>query len=179
MGGRWVSVFRQYYEWLGTEQANGNPTHSFAAEKALMQFLAHQKLVNWCHSGDVRGQTPPWDAPDTSPPPETHTHRRSSSRKRRRSCESAAPRQLNPHDIPPIRRLGIISLLEHTQPGWSERGTLGARTWVQPVTYAARAMRVWGAEAVDAAMGPRTALARMHHGETSGQARQVTAAALA
>eukprot|EP00241_Pyramimonas_parkeae_P006969 CAMPEP_0114255982 /NCGR_PEP_ID=MMETSP0058-20121206/17883_1 /TAXON_ID=36894 /ORGANISM="Pyramimonas parkeae, CCMP726" /LENGTH=339 /DNA_ID=CAMNT_0001370465 /DNA_START=226 /DNA_END=1245 /DNA_ORIENTATION=- len=40
----------QYYEWLGTEQDAGNPTHSFLAEKAMIEMLASHGIVSWCSS---------------------------------------------------------------------------------------------------------------------------------
>ena len=85
-----MNLFRQYYEWLGTEQANGNPTHSFAAEKALMQFLAHQKLVNWCHSEDVRGPTHPQTLA-TLTHTHTHTYRRSSMQRAAEAAQALHP----------------------------------------------------------------------------------------
>ena len=89
-----MNLFRQYYEWLGTEQANGNPTHSFAAEKALMQFLAHQKLVNWCHSEDVRGPTHPQTLATLT---HTHTHTRIAG------AQCTGPRKLRKPCTPPAR----------------------------------------------------------------------------
>eukprot|EP00240_Pyramimonas_obovata_P005417 CAMPEP_0118943782 /NCGR_PEP_ID=MMETSP1169-20130426/39024_1 /TAXON_ID=36882 /ORGANISM="Pyramimonas obovata, Strain CCMP722" /LENGTH=385 /DNA_ID=CAMNT_0006889113 /DNA_START=132 /DNA_END=1286 /DNA_ORIENTATION=+ len=38
----------QYYKWKHTERQDGNPTHSFEAERALVEAMAAEGMLHWC-----------------------------------------------------------------------------------------------------------------------------------
>jgi hypothetical protein len=45
----------QYYQHHGTQRVFGNPTHSFAAEAALLQTLAKEKVLSVCGPAGCTG----------------------------------------------------------------------------------------------------------------------------
>ena len=61
IGGAWGRTTPyQYYQFMHTERNNGNPTHSFGAEQALVLNLAHHGVIKMCtNRGCTPTRTPP------------------------------------------------------------------------------------------------------------------------
>lgn len=51
IGGTWTATTPyQYYTFLHSERPDGNPTHSFSAEQALVRHLADSGIIRMCTS---------------------------------------------------------------------------------------------------------------------------------